>query len=377
MDSPRPVEWVSPFMSKVNALTERKRSRALSKASIIEEEIENGDARARKLRVMARKEEDLLRSEASTRLSGATITEPEAPQPAIRAFFDRPLPASPIGNAFSGEHFWAPSFASEQVGKAAPEALQPPAEAASRLAFDQVLEDIQALASQIAASATPTPEEEVRAAQAVLTFKQEEFAELYEFPSPEAVALRMEQLAFEDKRALATFGIAAREDLDDVNKWLEVDEKTLEFTTVLDHARDSLKILRERRKSREIELSAPALGLVWAGRICEDKVGRVGREEGGGSDEDEEEEYGKVLKSIQEEIGGFEGGSKAEVKLRRKFSERVINRRRMKGKAPSVLDLASWASEIKRMEEQKEEGTPTPTPTPTTTRNASDLSKDT
>jgi hypothetical protein len=242
--------------------------------------------------------------------------------PAALNVLDRKVPGSPMGNAWSGEHYWAPQFSPQIVTRQEknksrdPEDLLPRQSPQSQVAYHAVLEDVKFFVDKVMTEAESRgypvstcnkPETEVLAAKKVLEDKNAEFArESYTLPAPRSISSRIFELAQDESRAMVTFCIQTATDLSDVNVWMRVDESNLQISTILDSAREAVAMIKERRKSRDLEVSGAAWGLVHAVCLLDKKQWKL--ENGFEQVKDEEsdssdgEGYEFFLKSIKEEI---------------------------------------------------------------------------
>lgn len=428
-----PISFQSPYIaafeSTLGELSEKKRTRGISAAASISNELQHGPSRQTYLSILDFASNDPIRlRKLDTRSPQRCVapprpiplrnTMPEAAVPLRRqvgrhvvsspAVFGDHAPASPMGNAFSGEHFWAPQFRPRTRPVGTPPAPKDPV---SRATYDEVLCDVKAFTARIretksstvipgivdegggktgfgtgdgenngmkcrtpnniAASSCQALSDAAAgalAASQVLALRNAEFALGGSFPSPSALAARLEQLYADETRVLHEYSINSPAEMTNIDQWLSVHDESLEFRTLLDHAREVLRMARERRKSGDLALSLPEWGMVWAVRLWEEKDA-LAREEDESSSESEGDEYGRFLKSVAEEMGnGGVGKAGAELEddgtgdervlerervLREKMTgeQNAIGKRRLKGKAPSALDLAEWAAELRRMEE--------------------------
>jgi len=241
--------------------------------------------------------------------------------PAARNVLDRRVPGSPMGNAWSGEHYWAPQFSPQLVTPRSKNksrelegllALQSPesqaayyaVREAAKIIVDSITTEAEARGYPI--SICNMPETEVLAAKNVLDNENLEFSrEAQCLPVPSTISSRMFALAIEESKAISSWGIDTATDLSDVSVWMRVDESTLQVSTVLDSAKEALAMIKERRKGKDLDISEAAWGLVHA--VCllgekQKKLERGGKEEQEECEESDEEGYGFFLKSIKEEI---------------------------------------------------------------------------
>jgi hypothetical protein len=410
----KPPLYVSPFTSRVNELPPKARSRAYSASSRVAEALERRIVKTKYPKMLAFKEINSMpkrgpssRRTASTPISRSPPLETmdTALPPGHRGLIRRPtrlivsappipqsvlgrlVPGVPMGNAWSGEHYWAPQFSPQLVVPREeiirdPDDLLTPVQPVSRAAYYSVRDSVQSLASNLSDEAerygeTTSPNEcNVIAAERVLDDKNAECAVSGGLPSPRSISSRVFELGVEETRATSYFGVETSADLRDTDVWLRIDETTpIQVSTILDSAKEALAMLR--RKNRDLELSVPAYSVVYALQILEDKRRKWKRGSWESEESDDDFEYGMFLKSIQEELseeankreisGGtrevrVEGeqkqtkvkdGPEEETDPRVKRTAGLVNRR-LRGKAPSVLDLASWAEELKKMEDDSE-----------------------
>lgn len=229
-----------------------------------------------------------------------------------------------------------------------------------RAAYDSVLADVEMATRELRQDAQGNGERlsdehaGVVAAMNVLEEKNAayELAQC-ELPLPQDVLARTREFVDAQARALEENSIQDEAELNEAGRWLQIGKEGQLITHVLDYAQANLKMLRERRKSAEMEAFERAYGLVYAVQILEEKLKRMKERESvpaESSSDDEAIEYGKFLKSLRELDVGLEEQSPA----KRVGSEGAAETGRLKGKAPSALDLRTWASEMKRMEPVRE-----------------------
>ncbi|KAF2680188.1 hypothetical protein K458DRAFT_393159 [Lentithecium fluviatile CBS 122367] len=394
--------YIEPCTSKVNELPPKERTRAYSTSTKISNELENGLVRGRYLRMLAYKGRDHMGRRRKARRTASTpnptgpgwegwsspesgseegdhnhLRPPErqivSAPPHMQSTLDRPVLASPVGNAFSGEHYWAPQF--EGVTNTRdPDDFLTPTQPQGVAAFHAVRESVQGLASEFAQEAERRGETLSRfecdelAARKVLDDKNAEFAQAGRLPSPSSIFDRLFKLSGEETRAITSFGIQTPEDLLDVNAWMRIDESTFQFSTILDSVKEALTMLKERRKSRDLELSVSAYSVVYALWTLYDAQRKLEESFLVDEESDEEFEYEEFLKSIKvimeeeakrkrgKEQGGGEGAGETKERrvaaLGRAFD---LDSRRLKGKAPSVFDLLNWAEELKNLKGNRKE----------------------
>ncbi|KAI4640646.1 hypothetical protein J4E93_008236 [Alternaria ventricosa] len=95
------------------------------------------------------------------------------------------------------------------------------------------------------------------------------------------------------------YRIYRREQLYDVDSWLQFDAQTGELTTILEAQRDLLKMNKDRRKSREAAVGEKGIKLAWAVKVVDDcqyfaDIAADGESEGS----DEGYEYGNFVRSL-------------------------------------------------------------------------------
>ena len=375
----------------------------------------------------------------------------------------RPVPESPLGNAWSGEHYWKPQFSpdtsfTEEDGEGEGEgeggdggdgdgdgnnddddaATEPDVDERAELecgltdpvrrvvhaaVHEEVVEATARLAVERADSSPEGrgrgrgPGRDARsnvvnarllraaAALRVLQARNEHFAIHHGFPAPAEVAAVRDALGEEERRILVEHSVARGDELADWATWLCVEEeegRVVAFSTPLDYAREELGgVWAKRRKA--VGVGELAMGIVFAGRMFEEAVGQLdgvggieeeeGEDEEGEDDGEDEElvEYGRWLKSVQEELSRVDvgaglqtavdddntrirgrGGEGEAIEMRevqqgagqgtgivgavmaRRWSSRKRRARGIKGVAPSGGDLKAWAEELKALREADE-----------------------
>jgi hypothetical protein len=308
------------------------------------------------------------------------------------------VPGSPIGNAFSGEHYWAPISPQPVTPRAKkdesiPEGFLPHQPEPSTSAYDAVREAASAYIAEyvtkaekrgVSLSIEDMPKLEVLAANHVFEAKNAQFA--ITLPIPHNVTAKIFALAEEESRAVSSWTIHDEAVLANSKIWLRGDGSC---TTILDSAKNALDMIK-RRKEFLLEIPEEAWELVHALQLLEEKewklvIGDEEMEEGSDHSSDEEE-----LKSIAEVVRENKSGRSRQSLVATTFSPlrnpsaerrnvslgltydqlegkqagegsarrygslgRTVDAegRRMKGKAPSALDLESWAEHLRRMEE--------------------------
>ncbi|KAI4663261.1 uncharacterized protein J4E78_003672 [Alternaria triticimaculans] len=110
---------------------------------------------------------------------------------------------------------------------------------------------------------------------------------------------KLDSHADDEEAGAKQYRIYRREQLDDVDSWLQFDAQTGELTTILEAQRDLLKMNKDRRKSREIAVGEKGVKLAWAVKVLDDcqyfaDIAADGESEGS----DEGYEYGNFVRSL-------------------------------------------------------------------------------
>ncbi|KAI4607205.1 hypothetical protein J4E83_009661 [Alternaria metachromatica] len=110
---------------------------------------------------------------------------------------------------------------------------------------------------------------------------------------------KLDSHADDEAAGAKQYRIYRREQLDDVDSWLQFDAQTGELTTILEAQRDLLKMNKDRRKSREIAVGEKGVKLAWAVKVVDDcqyfaDIAADGESEGS----DEGYEYGNFVRSL-------------------------------------------------------------------------------
>ncbi|KAJ4354082.1 uncharacterized protein N0V89_005815 [Didymosphaeria variabile] len=380
-DDDKLPQHTKPSRIKVLELPERQRKRAESAASCAAVHFEDNHIRAAFLHISKVRDESHIRAKCGDRTGWAALqvekrqqreTMPaearanrlSRPQPRLAVSapvmakngLSRPLPASPVGNAWSGEHYWKPQFCESGPGSpGSDEAGCAHSDAARQRVYDSVVADVETCVTDLKAEIAQSGEQmtdaevEVMAAMTVLEEKNAIYAIEDEMPVPKDVTSITKDLADDQKQALDQNLIRCESDFCESN-WLQFAQNSLQPTTTLEYVRASLYMIKKRRRSAGLEPSEPAHGLVHAVQILEEKTRKLkARDSYEESSDDDMVEYGKFLKSIAEVLP--KQGEKRS-SIRRDVSESGLGRRRLRGKAPSTLDLETWASELKELEEK-------------------------
>lgn len=241
-----------------------------------------------------------------------------------------PYTPTPIGNAFASGGVWdnliprtagrKASIPPTPITAIAPEPWSPikPIETEARAAYDEVKRDVNNMALKICANRLAThtglqnkeialhpnmikPKDDIHAAEIVLASRQ---LKLKKHIDP-VLATKLDRLATEEEAIVQQYQVPNPASLLDIDIWLQIDEHTLYFTTILDAQRAALLMNRNRRKIHDITLSSAALHLAWAVRILSDTQ-HVLHLKGSGDDSDTDcptgdytYSYGSFLHSLK------------------------------------------------------------------------------
>jgi hypothetical protein len=192
-----------------------------------------------------------------------------------------------------------------------------PSDPEAKVAYEEVKQDVNKMALQLCASRYalrrsfnsdydvihPTmvrPKDTLLAAQVSL--------DSLKLPLPLSTYIdallppKLESYADDEAAGAKQYSIQCREQLDDVDNWLQFDERTGELTTILEAQRDLLKMNKDRRKSRELAVGEKGIKLAWAVKLVDDSqyfadVAADGDSEGS----DEGYEYGNFVRSLGED----------------------------------------------------------------------------
>ncbi|CAG5188875.1 uncharacterized protein ALTATR162_LOCUS12050 [Alternaria atra] len=243
----------------------------------------------------------------------------------------------PVKNAFAEGGFWASLSpkASSLAGIPTPTtptaAAMPydlytfhtPTDLAAKTTYEEVRGDVNKMALQLCASrhalrrsfttendvihpSMVRPRDTLLAAELTLSsYKLPESLSSYIDPLFPA---KIENYADEEAVGAKQYSIPSLSQLEDVDAWLQYDEKTGEMTTILEAQRDLLRMNRERRKGREVVVREGGVRLAWAVRVVNDAQLVLERHvDAGGEDSDDEGyEYGNFIRSLG---GGEQKGS--------------------------------------------------------------------
>ncbi|KAI4915417.1 uncharacterized protein J4E92_009371 [Alternaria infectoria] len=110
---------------------------------------------------------------------------------------------------------------------------------------------------------------------------------------------KLDSHADDEAAGAKQYRIYRRDQLDDVDSWLQFDAQTGELTTILEAQRDLLKMNKDRRKSREVAVGEKGVKLAWAVKVLDDcqyfaDIAADGESEGS----DEGYEYGNFVRSL-------------------------------------------------------------------------------
>ncbi|KAI4653124.1 uncharacterized protein J4E79_008637 [Alternaria viburni] len=81
---------------------------------------------------------------------------------------------------------------------------------------------------------------------------------------------KLDSHADDEAAGAKQYRIYRRDQLDDVDSWLQFDAQTGELTTILEAQRDLLKMNKDRRKSREVAVGEKGIKLAWAVKVVDD-----------------------------------------------------------------------------------------------------------
>jgi hypothetical protein len=283
----------------------------------------------------------------------------------------RPVPGSPMGNAWSGEHYWSPEFSESTPGSPMWEEVGcAHSDAAHQKMYDSVVADVEKCSVEVKTEAAQNDEQmpdvecDVVAAMTVLEEINAAFVE-NGLPAPKEIFAKAEEFAEDEKNALDQNPIRGPADIRESDLWLNFEHTSLQPLTKLDEVHGRLKMIKETRRNSVLEPSERAYRLVYAVQILQVKTRILKAQDGYEDSDDEMVEYGKFLRSLAEvlPVKGGNGSSMVrdaiDSELERRKNTRMdvlesgLQRRRLRGKAPSTLDLEAWASKMKDMDEKK------------------------
>ncbi|PVI07653.1 hypothetical protein DM02DRAFT_723411 [Periconia macrospinosa] len=335
-----PTHYLTQWESNVVRLAKKERSKATFTAEIVQTNLEYGPRCKLPENIRTFKLEDPIRSgdddddtatvkKSSTsspvtarvrpRSEGSPV-DPETPSRALlipqSLFAKSTEPVSPMGNAWSGEHFWEPSFSPKSPEDIAfkPEEKDPPSpfrpsSPRDCVAYQEILDTVDAVANGIRSEYGA--EAEAEASLRVLEAAAEEYDTYYSLPQPHQTLAR-----------------------------LDVDKK----------------------KRFYFDLPAAGRRLMWATKVYDDVRLPPSAPSSVVDDSGDEAEYNTMLKSINEELEDGKRPTFTDVadplsplaRMRPRGEER-----RLKGRAPSIDELMVLGRGLRRMglevDEVKEE----------------------
>jgi hypothetical protein len=236
-----------------------------------------------------------------------------------------PLSPIPTGNAFAGGGFWealtpktpktpAPVTPITAIPRS-PFSPVVPSDPEARDAYNKVKKEVEALARTICASRMSAhttinnsndipnnllkPKDVLKAAELTVHHRRIKLKTAIDAGLPG----KLRTLAAEEAQIIRQLSIKDIPDLIDIDSWLQVDEKTLELSTILDAQRERMHMHQTRRKSKDLKVSNAAVELAWATRILEDAEHIVANDDGDSiiSDEDKGYDYTNFMRSIKSE----------------------------------------------------------------------------
>jgi hypothetical protein len=235
-----------------------------------------------------------------------------------------PLSPTPTGNAFADGGFW------EQLTPKTPASQTPvtaiptspfspvvPESIEARMAYDQVKGEVDAMARSICANRMGVhstirnsadipktlikPKDQLKGAEITMQYRQVALSTVINPELPK----KLKSHADEEAKIFDQYAIKDTLELLDLDTWLQIDEPTLSFTTILDAQRELLHMHRNRRKSKDLKISDRAIQQAWATRILEDAERAVEIDcdtSSTHSDETKGYEYSNFLRSIKREV---------------------------------------------------------------------------
>ncbi|KAI4945893.1 hypothetical protein J4E91_007807 [Alternaria rosae] len=242
----------------------------------------------------------------------------------------RTATAGPIKNSFAEGGFWESLISPKTPITAVPIATtpvtavppspwspgKPSTDAEAKATYEEVIRDVSKMALTLCASrhslrrsfnsendvihpSMVRPKDTFLAAQVTLASLK-----LHNPLSTYIDALLPQKLdshADDEAAGAKQYRIYCREQLHDVDSWLQFDAQTGELTTILEAQRDLLKMNKDRRKSREMAVGEKGVRLAWAVKVVDDcqyfaDVAADGESEGS----DEGYEYGNFVRSLGE-----------------------------------------------------------------------------
>lgn len=231
-----------------------------------------------------------------------------------------PLSPSTPGNAFAAGGFWEQLTPKTPVPQttlpampASPYSPIVPRDHEARTAYKQVKDEVDAMARTICAdrwsaysSITDSNDipkclvrskDVLRAAEMTLEYRQVDLKTAIEPQLPEL----LEHLANQESEILRAHAVKDIFELLDLDMWLQIDEETLVFTTLLDAQRDLIRMHRDRRRSNFIKVTDSAIQQAWATRILEDAEHMDEADGDNSSTHSDDKDYGynNFLRSIK------------------------------------------------------------------------------
>lgn len=275
--------------------------------------------------------------------------------PKTRDTLDALIGVSPSGNAWSGHHYWKPEFS--QSVPASPSAEEEQkfvhSDPTRRAVYEAILVNVAVCVrelrgeSQHRGNPITEAEAEVVAAMTMLEGKNQNYDAQLRFPLPKDILAWAKEFEDAEVKILEEYTVQDEAELNDAKRWLQVKNEGREVSTVLDHTQAGLRMIWERKKNVETDMLSTIYGLVYAVQVLEEKLRKLKEKENAEDSGDEEMEYGKFLKSVKDEMGILDEGCPLQG---RQSSVGGTEIRRLKGKAPSALDLESWATELKALD---------------------------
>ncbi|KAF9733629.1 hypothetical protein PMIN06_007241 [Paraphaeosphaeria minitans] len=221
----------------------------------------------------------------------------------------RPVPGSPMGNAWSGEHFWKPDFCEsvpaspiwEEGGCAHSDAVR-------QSYYDSVDADVEKCALEVKVETAQSGEQmsdaeyDVIAAMTVLEEMKAGFGE-DDWPVPNFVLAKTRQFSQEEKKTLDLNTIRNLADIQKSDNWLSFEPSSLQPLTKLDEVRGRLKMIKETKRNSGIDPSEQGYRLVYAVQILEEKIKTLRlHDRYADNSDDDMMEYGMFLKSLAEVV---------------------------------------------------------------------------
>ncbi|KAF2823813.1 hypothetical protein CC86DRAFT_372018 [Ophiobolus disseminans] len=238
-----------------------------------------------------------------------------------------PLTPTPTGNAFATGGFW------EQLTPKTPLPPTPvtaiplsphspivPQDLEARNAYDHVKHEVDTMARNICANRMSslskitdsndipktliTAKDHLKGAAITLQYRQVDLNSIIDRDLPK----KLQALATDEAKITNQYSVRDMLELLDIDTWLQVDEQTLNFTTLLDAQRELLQMHCQRRKTSVITLPDRAVQVAWAVRILEDAEHAAENDNDSESDHSSEDgtgyEYNNFLRSIKREATG-------------------------------------------------------------------------